>query len=92
MADGMISWSMLVKLYSGDYETLLKLYGQKPIWQYREDTAKYLSKHPVDSTVFSKELLEQGVKPGREFGERLAKKVEDEYNYKAKVYEFRNKH
>ena len=92
LADGMISWTKLVKLYSGDYETLLKLYGQKPIWQYREDTAKYLSKHPVDSTVFSKELLEQGVEPGERFGELLAKKVEDEYNYKAKVYEFRNKH
>lgn len=92
LADGMIGWTKLVKLYSGDYETLLKLYGQEPIWQYREDTAKYLSKHPVDSTVFSKELLEQGVKPGERFGELLAKKVESEYNYKAKVYEFRTKH
>lgn len=91
LADGMINWTKLVKLYSGDYETLLKLYGQDPIWKYREDTAKYLNKHPVDSTVFSKELLEQGVAPGREFGERLAEKIEAEYDYKAKVYEFRNK-
>lgn len=75
-------WTWLVELVSGDYESILAMEprsnGGKD-WSRDLPIAKYLVQNMSDMHAINKRVQDMGIVSGKEFGEKAAELLEQEY-------------